>query len=88
VLSPRWHHGPDARIPIAPAAVGRLVGIQVVERWDEGLLDGATRHPGEQVLSGSGLVIGARCSSSTERLLTDHGAGRLVVDVEVSGGEP
>ena len=39
--------------------------------------------PAQQILA-SGFVVGATSSGSTERLLPDHGASALTVDVEVS----
>ena len=63
------------------------VRVAVVRRRDERLLDRARRRPAQQVLRGAGLVVGARGAAAAERLLADDGAGRLVVDVEVAGGE-
>ena len=64
------------------------VGVAVVGRGDEGLLDRAGRGPAHQVGRGAGLVVGAGRPRPAERLLADDRAGRLVVDVEVAGGEP
>src|SRR5229473_8061524 len=61
-------------------------GIPVVGRRHVGLLDHARARPADQVEERAGLVVGARCPRAAERLLPDHRAGRLVVDVEVAGG--
>ena len=51
----------------------------------EGLLDGLGRGPLQHVVGPPSLVVGPGKPGSTERLLTHHGAGGLVVDVEVPG---
>lgn len=55
---------------------------------NEGFLDGACRRPTEQILRRTGLVVGTRSPRTSEGLLSDNRSRRLVVDVEVSGGEP
>ena len=65
-----------------------MVGVAVVGGRDERLLDGAGRRPAQQVERRAGLVVGAGRPGAAERLLPDDGTGRLVVDVEVAGGEP
>ena len=64
------------------------VRVRVVGRRHERLLDRARRHPADQVVPRAGLVVGAAGPGAAERLLPDHRAGRLVVDVEVAGREP
>src|SRR5450756_1571011 len=59
--------------------------ITVVGRRDERLLDRAGRDPADQVEDRAGLVVGAARPGAAERLLADHRAGRLVVDVEITG---
>ena len=56
-----------------------------MERY-EGLLDRLCTGPLEHVVRTASLVVGPGETSSTEWLLADHGAGGLVVDVEVPGG--
>ena len=51
----------------------------------KGLLDGLGRGPLQHVVGPSSLVVGPGKPGSTEWLLTHHGAGGLVVDVEVPG---
>ena len=60
------------------------VRVAVVGRRDERLLDRAGRRPAQQVQRRAGLVVGARGARPAERLLPDHRAGGLVVDVEVA----
>lgn len=62
------------------------VGIGPVLAVETVLLDGAGRHPADQVEDASGLVIRSRHPSTTERLLSHDSSGRLVVDVEISCG--
>lgn len=52
----------------------------------EGLLDRLSAGPLEHVVRSPSLVVGAGQSSSSEGLLTHHGAGRLVIHIEVAGG--
>src|SRR6266851_4380710 len=61
-------------------------GIPVIGRRHVRLLDDSRARPADQVEERAGLVVGARRSRAAERLLPDHRAGRLVVDVEVAGG--
>src|SRR3954453_1989763 len=63
------------------------VGEMVVGRRVERLLDRPRRGPPQQVRGGAGLVVGAGRARAAEGLLADDRAGRLVVDVEVAGGE-
>src|SRR5579859_2151696 len=63
------------------------VGVPVIRRRYERLLDGPGRDPAHQVLPGARLVVGTGGTRATERLLPHDRAGRLVVDVEVAGGE-
>ena len=65
-----------------------LVRVGGDGRRDEGLLDRARADPAQQVVDRAGLVVGARGPPAAEGLLADDRAGRLVVDVEVAGGEP
>ena len=60
--------------------------VAVVARRTEVLLHGPGADPAHQIQLRAGLVVGARGPRAAERLLTDHRAGRLVVDVEVAGG--
>src|SRR5919197_4179252 len=68
----------------AAPAVGRHERVAVVGRRDERLLDRAGAHPADQVPHRARLVVRPRRARAAERLLPDNGAGRLVVDVEVS----
>ena len=61
-----------------------LVGVGGDGRGDEGLLDRAGADPAQQVVDRARLVVRARRPTAAERLLADHRAGRLVVDVEVA----
>src|SRR5215203_5416673 len=54
---------------------------------DEVFFDGSGAGPAEQVLRGARLVVGAAGPPTAERLLSNDGAGGLVVDVEIAGGE-
>src|SRR5947208_5110856 len=58
--------------------------IAVVGRGSVGLLDHARADPADQVEERPRLVIGAGGAGTAERLQTDHGACRFVVDVEVA----
>ena len=60
-------------------------GYLIVARRRERLLDRPRAHPAHQVQLRAGLVVRARRARAAERLLADHRAGRLVVDVEVAG---
>ena len=60
--------------------------IPVVARRRERFLDRSGADPADQVELRAGLVVGAGPARAAERLLPDHGAGGLVVDVEVAGG--
>src|SRR5512133_1019955 len=75
---------PASASPVRPAVVGHE-RIAVVLRRDERLLDRPRADPADQVPHRAGLVVRARRASPAERLLSDDGAGRLVVDVEVAG---
>src|SRR5210317_670783 len=61
-------------------------GVGEVSRRLKGFLNGARRHPADQVQVRTGLVVGTGSPCPTERLLTDHSTGRLVVNVEVPCG--
>ena len=61
--------------------------IAKIRRRHKGLLDGSRRHPAHKIEHAARLVIGATGTPATERLLTHHGSGRLVVDVKVAGGK-
>src|ERR1700712_2097890 len=63
--------------------------VRVADRGSspKSFFDRPRRCPAHQVGGGAGLVVGAGGASTTERLLADDGAGRLVVDVEVACGE-
>src|SRR5690606_12765894 len=82
--------GPGPVRPGPPGRPGRsaLVGVGGDGRRNEGLLDRPRAGPARQVLGGAGLVVGAGGAAAAEGLLPDDRAGRLVVDVEVAGGEP
>ena len=60
------------------------VGISDVLEGHKGLLDGLCAGPLEHVVGAACLVVGPRQPGAPEGLLPDHGAGGLVVDVEVS----
>src|SRR5713101_5347163 len=49
--------------------------VAVVGRRHERLLDRARARPADQVPHRTGLVVGAGCTATAERLLPDHGAG-------------
>ena len=55
-------------------------------RRNERFLDRPLRGPAKQVHLGAGLVVRSGGATAAEGLLADHGAGGLVVDVEVAGG--
>src|SRR5690606_25476252 len=57
------------------------------DRRDERLLDGPGADPAGQIEDRTGLVVGAGGAGAAERLLADHRAGGLVVDVEVARRE-
>src|ERR1700761_7095615 len=59
--------------------------VAVVGRGDERLLDRTGLRPPQQFERRSRLVVRAARARAAERLLADHRAGRLVVDVEVAG---
>src|SRR5207244_5548003 len=58
--------------------------VAVVGRGHERLLDRTGAHPTDQVPHRARLVVRAGSARAAERLLTDDGAGRLVVDVEIT----
>src|SRR5437762_7075080 len=60
--------------------------ISVIGGGRERLLDCARTHPAHEIQLRSRLVVRSGASRAAERLLADHRARRLVVDVEVSGG--
>src|SRR5512136_2317720 len=64
-----------------------LLEVRVGDRGgrDEVLLDGPLRDPSHEVGHGPGLVVRAAGAGAAEGLLADHGAGGLVVHVEVAG---
>src|SRR5205823_6198025 len=57
-------------------------GITVICRRNEVLFDRAGADPAKQVHHRTGLVVGPTRARSSERLLTDDGAGRFVIYVE------
>src|SRR4051794_36663149 len=73
------------RVFISPATASAEERVAVVARRDERLLDRARCDPADQVPQRAGLVVRPRGAGAAERLLADDRAGRLVVDVEVSG---
>src|SRR5262249_36283769 len=74
---------------LARRALSRFAEERVapVARRHERLLDRARADPAQQIEDRARLVVGARRARAAKRLLADDGAGRLVVDVEVAGGE-
>src|SRR5262249_9608938 len=62
------------------------VGILVIPGRRERFLDGSRTHPTQQIDLGTSFVVCPRRPSTSERLLSDDSAGRLVVDVEVASG--
>ena len=60
------------------------VRVAVISGGHEEFLDGARRHPPDQVEDRARLVVRAARARSAEWLLADHRAGGLVVDVEVA----
>src|SRR5215218_11151436 len=62
--------------------IGELAGRR------ERFLDGTGAHPANEIQLGAGLVVRAGAARPAKRLLPDHRAGRLVVDVEVSRSIP
>src|SRR5579885_2298428 len=59
--------------------------IPVIRRRRERLLDRPRAHPAHEIALRSRLVVRARAARAAERLLPNHRARRLVVDVKVSG---
>ena len=51
----------------------------------EGFLDGSGADPTDKVPDTSGLIVGARCATTSEGLLSDYCCGGFVVDAEVAG---
>ena len=51
-------------------------------------LDGTWADPAQKVERASSLVVGPATTCASEGLLSNNGAGRLVVDVEVSSAVP
>lgn len=62
------------------------VGVVDVLQLNKGLLDGLRGGPPHDVVGSTRLVVGAGHASAAEGLLANHGARRLVVDVEVASG--
>src|SRR5579859_7255026 len=60
--------------------------IPVILRRIEVLFDRSGRSPTDEIEKAAGLVVGAGSAGASKGLLTDHGSGRLVVDVEISRG--
>lgn len=71
------------------ACYGQLqhVRIAVCGRRHIRFLDRARRCPAQQVESGAGFVIGSATTRPAKRLLSDHGARRFVVHIEVTRRE-
>ena len=88
----RGVHRADLRPRPAARGLGRHglthVRVAVVGRRGEQLLDRAGVHPADQVEDRTRLVVGPAGPGAAERLLPDHRARRLVVDVEIARGEP
>ena len=61
------------------------VRIKDCRRGGEGFFDCVRAEPAEHVQRGSRLIVGAGSSCAAEGLLSDHCAGALVIDIEVSG---
>lgn len=61
------------------------VRIKDCRRGGEGFFDCVRAEPAKHVQCGSRLIVGAGSSCASEGLLSDHRAGALVIDVEVSG---
>ena len=57
--------------------------VAVIGGWRQRFLDRPRADPAEQVEVGPRLVVGSRPARTSEWLLSDHSAGRLVIDVEV-----
>ena len=64
------------------------VRISNVCKRNKGLLDGLSTGPLEHVVWAAGLVVGPGKPCPAKRLLSHHGPGRLVVDVEVARRAP
>src|SRR5918999_2195955 len=60
------------------------VGVAIVGRRNQSLLDRAGADPANEVPHRAGLVVGTRAAGAAERLLAHDRTGRLVVDVKVS----
>src|SRR5690606_26867418 len=81
---------PVSRFPFPlsplPSPVSRLSQIRIppIHRRVAHFLDRSRRHPAIQVEDAAGLVVGTRRAATTERLLSHHCAGALVVDVVVA----
>src|SRR5450755_3425293 len=61
--------------------------ISVIDRRYEQLLDSPGINPADEIEDRARLVVGAAGPRAAEGLLADDRSGRLVVDVEVAGGE-
>ncbi len=60
------------------------MGVLPVGQIDSVLLDGAGADPSQQVQGRASLVVGSGGAGAAEGLLSDHGAGALVVEVDVA----
>ncbi len=60
--------------------------ILVIRRRKEILFNRAGGGPADQVQQAAGFVVGAGGSAAAEWLLAYYGAGRFVVDIEITGG--
>src|SRR5439155_16116885 len=65
----------------------RHEGIPIVRGRNKCFFDRAGADPPEQIDHGSSLVVGSAGSAAAEWLLSHDGAGRLVVDVEITRGK-
>src|SRR5205814_10059116 len=59
--------------------------VPIIRRRRKRLLDVPGAHPAHEIELRPRLVVSAGTASSAKRLLPDHRAGRLVVDVEIAG---
>src|ERR1041385_7526501 len=60
--------------------------ILVVDRRRKRLLDVSGAHPANEIENRARFVVRAGSPGTSKRLLSDHCARRLVVDVEIFGG--
>ena len=78
-----WNPDFEEKQPIAKL-LGTHERVLHRGRWIPGFFDGPRTYPAVKIEHRASLVVGTGGTGATEWLLAHHGAGWLVVDVEIT----